>query len=103
MKRRIYNLRSAKEALDNNFDREKLRRLIDAFLAAVKRRRDVKLGMELKTDFLNGAEPDLRSITLRRLAKWCRTDRIYADGMQVALQISELLFGQILDRDLLHT
>jgi hypothetical protein len=37
--------------------------------------------------------------TYRQLARWCKTSGIYADGMEVARRISDLLFGTVLDRD----
>ena len=84
------------------FDREALRRLLKQFAAATKRRQDKRLAEELTQDLLSdGHSPRLRRSTVLRLAKWCKTDGIYADAMIVAKEISRLLFGEVLNRDLL--
>jgi hypothetical protein len=75
--------------------------LLAQFRSAVKRGCDYKLARVLEEDFLAGDTPRVRTSTITRLAKWCKTDGIYADGMNIARKISLLLFGQILDRDVL--
>lgn len=87
---------------DEAFDREALRRLLEQFAAATKRRQDNRLTKDLTQDLLSdGHPPHLRRGTVLRLAKWCKTDGIYADAMIVAKEISRLLFGEVLNRDLL--
>jgi hypothetical protein len=41
--------------------------------------------------------------TLKQLARWCKTDGIYSEGMAVAREISRLLFGVVIDRHRLGT
>jgi hypothetical protein len=63
---------------------------------AVKRRIDSQLADELDEAVRSGT---LQPKTVLRLARWCKTDGIYADGMEVAKEISLLLFGTVIDRD----
>jgi len=83
-------------ALD--FDRTKLDKLLRSFEDAVKRGGDRKLAAELRAELLDADPPMLTMTTFKRLARWCKTDGIYGDGMMVAQRISELLFGRIIDR-----
>jgi len=87
---------------DESFDREALRRLLERFLSLTKRRKDRRLYDDLSEDLLSdGHLPRPQRRTVLRLAKWCKTDGIYADAMIVAREISHLLFGEVLNRDLL--
>jgi len=81
-----------------DFDRAKLERLLKEFEDAVKREGDKKLAMELRVQFLQLNPAMLTRETFKRLARWCKTDGIYGDGMMIAQRISELLFGRIVDR-----
>jgi hypothetical protein len=79
------------------FNGERLSTLLGDFRAAVKRRRDTSLADRLEEELLNRS-PLIHLDTLRRLAKWCRTAGIYRSGMEIAREISLLIFGFILDR-----
>ena len=94
----IEDFQTAKRHLKTNFDRRRLRVLISRFRSAVKRGCDDQLACELDEDLLASDTPELRTITVRRLAEWCDTNGIYADGMEVAKDVSLLLFGQVLNR-----
>jgi hypothetical protein len=94
----IADLPTAHFFLKSDFDRQNLALLTARFRSVVKREVDSQLAAELEHDLLASVEPELRTGTIRRLAKWCQTDGIYADGMEVAKEISLLLFGQVLDR-----
>src|SRR5260370_20053336 len=83
-----------------NFDRNALICLIGQFRSAIKRTRDKRLAEVLEEDLLSSDSPLLRHSTIIRLAKWCKTGGIYADGMIVAKEINLLLFGTVLDRNL---
>jgi hypothetical protein len=40
----------------------------------------------------------------KKLARWCRTDGSpYQDAMPVAQQISRMLYGEVIDREVLRT
>jgi hypothetical protein len=84
--------------LSPSFDRRTLDRLLNHFEGEVKRQGDKKLAIDLRTQVLNANPPAMTRATFYRLAKWCKTDGIYGDGMQVAQRISELLFGRVIDR-----
>ena len=90
--------------LHNNFNRGELLSLIGEFESVVKREQDRSLARHLRRDFIDGnPSPHNRDTvrTIEQLAKWCKTDGIYSEGMQVARQISRLLFGEVLDRQAL--
>lgn len=89
--------------LRTDYDRSKLERFIISFEDAVCREGDKKLATELRTQLLSSPFPRLTKATFERLARWCKTDGIYGDGMMVAQRISELLFGRIIDRGLIGT
>ncbi len=90
--------------LNGNFDKGELRRLLDSFRGAVKRRIDVSLATHLHEELLNSDSPNLRRQTILQLARWCKTNgQVYSDGMEIARQVSRLLFGEVLDRDKLGT
>ena len=80
------------------FDRRTLDRLLNHFEGEVKRESDRKLAIELRAQLLTANPPALTRATFYQLARWCKTDGIYGDGMQVAQRISELLFGRVIDR-----
>lgn len=81
-----------------NFDKRTLDRLLSHFEIEVKRENDRKLAIDLREQLLNTNPPAIKRATFKQLARWCKTDGIYGDGMQVAQRISELLFGRIIDR-----
>ena len=59
------------------------------------------MARNLRRDFVEGIPSPHQKHTVRtiqQLAKWCKTDGIYYEGMQVARKISRLLFGEVLDR-----
>lgn len=80
------------------FDRRTLERLLNHFEGEVKREGDRKLAIDLRAQLLSPKAPGLTRATFYQLARWCKTDGIYGDGMQDAQRISELLFGRIIDR-----
>jgi hypothetical protein len=84
-----------------DFDKRKLISLLAQFRSVVYRECDIRLAEVLEEDLLARDTPRLRASTITRLAKWCKTDGIYADGMVVAKKISLLVFGKILDRNAL--
>ena len=74
--------------LIEDFDRERLGRLLVQFSSAVKRVRDKRLADDLREELLSCVKPPgLRPGTILRLAKWCKTDGIYADAMIIAKEI----------------
>lgn len=84
--------------LQLGFNRQTLDRLLNHFEGEVKRDGDRKLATELRAQLLNSNPLALTKATFERLARWCKTDGIYCDGMAVAQRISELLFGRVIDR-----
>jgi|SRR5947209_15664622 len=87
--------------LKPDFDRRTLDRLLNHFEGEVKRDGDRKLAVNLRAQLLTSNPPSLTRATFYQLAKWCKTDGIYGDGMQVAQQISHLLFGRVINRSFL--
>jgi hypothetical protein len=88
--------------LKPGFDRRTLDRLLNHFEGEVKRESDRKLAVDLRAQLLTANPPALTRATFNQLARWCKTDGIYGDGMQVAQRISELLFGRVIDRSSLR-
>ena len=86
-----------------SIDKQHVADLIDEFERAVKRRIDVSLAVKLRRQLLDAESPSLNQPTILQLAKWCKTDGIYADGMVIAQKISVALFGVVLDRERLST
>ena|SRR5436309_7732845 len=84
--------------LETAFDKSRLDGLLRQFEDSVKRDIDRKLANELRVQLLVPSAPTLRKTTFERLARWCKTDGIYGDGMDIARRISELLFGRVLNR-----
>ncbi len=93
---------AANYRLRSDFDRNELTRLLSAFQRVVKRHQDVSVANRLEKELLKSDTPKIEQGTLEQLAKWCKTGGIYSDGMHVAREISRLLFGCILDRDMLR-
>jgi hypothetical protein len=86
-------------ALEANFDRKELERLLVSFELSVRRQQDRKLAQKLRQELLNSDPPYISAGTRGQLAKWCNTNSpLYWDGQDVARKISQLLFGRILDR-----
>jgi hypothetical protein len=85
-----------------NFDRSRLSRLLNHFEGEVKRDADRKLAVELRRDLLDSPTPAISQSAFERLARWCKTDGIYGEGMEVAVKISDELFGRRLDRNALR-
>lgn len=81
-----------------NLDKRTMARLLNQFEDEVKREGDKELAIELRAQILDPATPAMTKDTFKRLARWCKTDGIYGDAMQIAQKISELLFGRIIDR-----
>jgi hypothetical protein len=95
----MFNPASVGFPLNPQFDRNQLQNLLARFRAAVCREQDKSLAARLENEFLVAQPPAVERDTFHRLAKWCNTDgNPYQHGMEVAKQISLLLFGQILDR-----
>jgi hypothetical protein len=87
--------------LRQDFDRGELARLLAGFQSVVKRQKDVSLANHLDKELLRREPPRIERRTLSQLAKWCKTGGIYSDGGDVARRISQLLFGCIIDREVL--
>jgi hypothetical protein len=92
------------DRLIDNIDKAKLERLLVRFRDSVKRDVDRGLADEIQRQILDSDYPWLTTATTRKLARWCKTNGTpYQEAMPVAQQISEVLFGTILDRTLLNT
>lgn len=91
MPRTVYTLKAV-------LDRSRLDRVLNEFESAVKREIDKRLAREIREQVLNSGTPWLSRRAFERLARWCKTDGIYADGMMVAREISLILFGRVIDR-----
>jgi len=89
--------------LRQDFDRGELARLLTRFRSVVKRQIDVSLANHLDKELLGREPPRIERNTLNQLARWCKTGGIYSDGEDVARRISQLLFGCIIDREVLGT
>lgn len=81
-----------------NFDQREFKNLLIQIENSVPRKVDVSFVFDLEQDLL-GNPLHLRKTTLKRLAKWCNTGGPYASAQPSARKLSELLFGEILDRD----
>src|SRR3712207_3467068 len=84
--------------LNQSFDKSRLRKLLLQFEDSVKRESDKKLAFDLRTQLLDKSPPAIEKTTFKQLARWCKTDGIYSDGMDIAQRISERLFGRVIDR-----
>ena len=92
---------TAKLHVLRDIDKEAFATLLERFRASVKRRQDLRLIHDLEEDVMTSEPPRLRASTIRCLARWCNTDGMDADGMEVAKKMSEALFGQVPDRETL--
>ncbi len=91
-------------ALLDSIDKTKLAKLLTLFKDSVKRDIDRGLADEIQRQILDSSNPRLTISTMRKLARWCKTNGSpYQEAMPIAQQISDLLFGRILDRNLLRT
>lgn len=92
------------DKLIDNIDKAKLETLLVNFRDSVKRNIDRGLADEIQRQILESSYPRLTTSTTRKLARWCKTNGSpYQEAMPVAQRISEVLFGTILDRNLLNT
>lgn len=81
-----------------------LRALLDRFSRVVRRQIDKSLARKLAHELLDRTPPRIENATLRQLARWCKTNSpLYGEGMEVARELSQLLFGTIVDREELGT
>jgi hypothetical protein len=91
-------------ALKQDIDKGKLKELLDCFRREVRRDIDRGLADEIHRQVLDSESPAIATSTMKKLARWCKTDgHPYQAAMPIAQQISMLLFGIILDRNLLNT
>ena len=82
----------------------KLNDLLQRFRAAVRRRMDRSLADEIERQIIQSGRVFLDIGTTKKLARWCNTNGSpYQDGMPIAQEISQLLFGRVLDRYVLNT
>jgi len=99
-----FNRSNVPYELRQDFDRGELARLLTTFRSVVRRQIDASLANQLDKELLRRESPRIERKTLNQLARWCKTDGgVYSDGMDVARRISELLFGCIIDREVLGT
>lgn len=90
--------------LNLNIDKGKLKDLLDRFRNEVRRDIDRGLADEIQRQVLDCNEPAIGGSTMKKLARWCKTNgHPYQDAMPIAQQMSLLLYGTILDRTLLNT
>ena len=89
--------------LRSDFDRSRLSKLLNHFESEVRRDKDRKLAVELRHDLLESSPPRISKSAFERLARWCKTDGIYSEGMDLARRISEELFGIRIDRERIGT
>jgi hypothetical protein len=90
--------------LNPNVDKAKLKVLLDRFRSLTRRGIDRSLADEIQAQFIDSENWGITLSTEKKLARWCKTNgNPYQDAMPVAQQISELLYGRILDRNLLNT
>ena len=85
--------------LKQDLDKSQVEQLIVRFESAVRRQIDRSLSQKLRQELLGDHAPYISRATTRQLAKWCDTKNpVYRNGMDVARQLSQLLFGCVLDR-----
>jgi hypothetical protein len=80
--------------------------LLNQFRSSVHRTRvnDAGLADEIDEQLLKRRRGELADETQKKLARWCRTTGSpYQDAMPVAQQISRMLYGEVIDRELLRT
>jgi hypothetical protein len=91
-------------ALKDSIDKTKLQNLLQRFRSAVRRGIDRGLADEIEYQIIQCGHAILEIATTKKLARWCNTNGSpYQDAMPVAREISEVLFGVVLDRRLLNT
>jgi hypothetical protein len=91
-------------ALKQDIDEGKLKGLLDRFRSEVRRDIDRGLADEIEQQILDSELPAITRSTMKKLARWCKTNgHPYQDAMPIAQQISLLLYGTVLDRTLLNT
>jgi hypothetical protein len=81
-----------------HFSRTELERLLRIFQLTVNSR-VVSLAKHLRADLLESNPPALQLSTLRALSKWCHTDYQDTGAGDIALKITLLLFGKVINRD----
>jgi hypothetical protein len=90
--------------LKEHIDKGELKGLLDRFRSEVRRDIDRGLADEIQLQIIDSECSAITRPTEKKLARWCKTDgHPYQAAMPVAQQISMLLFGIILDRNLLNT
>ena len=90
----------------HDFFQDALRPLLQQFRTSVHRTfpNDAGLADEIEEQLLKAGRGDLSEETEKKLARWCRTNGFpYQDAMPVAQRISLLLYGEVIDRDVLQT
>jgi hypothetical protein len=83
-----------------------LTELLQQFRSAVRRTfpNDAGLADEIEEQLIEQGRAELTEDTQKKLARWCRTNGSpYQDAMPVAQRISQMLYGEIIDREVLHT
>jgi hypothetical protein len=65
---------------------------------------DAGLADEIEDQLVKRGKPELTEKTQKKLARWCRTNgTLYQQAMPVAQRISRLLYGEVIDRQVLRT
>jgi hypothetical protein len=65
---------------------------------------DAGLADEIEDQLVKKGKPELTEKTQKKLARWCRTNgTLYQQAMPVAQRISRLLYGEVIDRQVLRT
>jgi hypothetical protein len=88
------------------FTDAQLSELLRQFRAAVRRTspNDAGLADEIEQQLITNGKAELTADTQKKLARWCRTEGSpYQDAMPIAQQISRMLYGEIINREVLHT
>jgi hypothetical protein len=88
------------------FTDAQLSELLQQFRTAVRRTfpNDAGLADEIEQQLIKNGKAELTADTQKKLARWCRTEGSpYQDAMPVAQQISRMLYGEVIDREVLRT
>ena len=88
------------------FTDAQLSELLQQFRTAVRRTspNDAGLADEIEQQLIRNGKAELTAHTQKKLARWCRTDGPpYQGAMPVAQQISRMLYGEVIDREVLRT
>jgi hypothetical protein len=65
---------------------------------------DAGLADEIEDQLVKRGKQDLTEKTQKKLARWCRTNgSLYQQAMPVAQEISRILYGEVIDREVLRT